>query len=256
MLAQISDPHIGSAEGGDPERDLADAVRALAALRPRPDAVLLSGDLAEHGLPAEYARVRALLEPLPMPVLPLPGNHDDRAALRAAFPPPGEADAAPDAPSRDVATCGDLRLVVCDSTLPGRADGALDAEHRGWLDRRLAEAPQTPTIVAMHHPPLLTGMPAFDALGLAPGDRAALADQLRRWPQVRRVVAGHVHCASVAQLGGCVVATSPSTWRVHPRMRLGADDFELVEGPAGYALHAVIDGDVVSHVQSIERDPA
>ncbi|MDQ3742402.1 MAG: phosphodiesterase, partial [Actinomycetota bacterium] len=135
-------------------------------------------------------------------------------------------------------------------------EGALDGEHRDWLERRLAEAPDTPTIVAMHHPPLLTGMPAFDALGLAAEDRAALAGQLRRWPQVRRVVAGHVHCASVAGLGGCVVVTSPSTWRVRPRMRLGGETFELVEGPAGFSLHAVMDGDVVSHVQSIERQSA
>lgn len=252
MLVQITDPHIGAPQGGDPDRDLADAVRAVAALRPQPDAVLLSGDLTEHARPAEYARVRELLEPLTMPVLPLPGNHDERAALRAAFPPPGEDGAEPDAPYRYATTCGDLRLVVCDTALPGRPEGALDAEQREWLEQRLAEAPDTPTIVAMHHPPLLTGMPAFDAVGLRAEDRAALAELLRRQPQVRRVVAGHVHCASVAHLGDCVVLTSPSTWRVRPRLQLGAEDFVFADGPAGFALHTLVEGELVSHVVSVD----
>lgn len=252
MLVQITDPHIGAPQGGDPERDLADAVRAVAALRPRPDAVLLSGDLTEHARPAEYARVRELLEPLSMPVLPLPGNHDERAALRAAFPPPGEEGAEPDAPYRYAVTCGDLRLVVCDTALPGRPEGALDAEQRTWLEQRLAEAPDTPTIVAMHHPPLLTGMPAFDVVGLPAEDRAALAELLGRHPQVRRVVAGHIHCASVSHLGDCVVLTAPSTWRFGPSLRLGGEDFVFADSPAGFALHALVDGEVVSHVQNVD----
>ena len=87
ILAQLSDPHVlvGPGDRGSAE-SLAAGVAAVLALRPRPDAVLVSGDLADTASAAEYERVRELLAPLPMPVHVLPGNHDDRDALRAHFP--------------------------------------------------------------------------------------------------------------------------------------------------------------------------
>ena len=86
LLAQISDPHVAAADGDPAAADgLAGAVRDVGALRPAPAAVLLSGDVAADGRASEYARVRELLAPLAVPVHALPGNHDDRAGLRAAF---------------------------------------------------------------------------------------------------------------------------------------------------------------------------
>ena len=116
VLAQLSDPHLQAADGdrgGGPA--LAAAVEAVLALDPAPEAVLLSGDVGDVGDPAEYARARELLAPLPMPVHALPGNHDDPAALAAAF----------GARAPYTAAVGDLRLVVCDTTLPGRLEGGL-----------------------------------------------------------------------------------------------------------------------------------
>src|SRR5262245_6213568 len=113
MLAQLSDPHIRLGDDA-PDRALAAAVAAVAALDPAPDAVLVSGDLADTGDPREYARVRELLAPLPMPYHVLPGNHDDVAALEAVFGPVSYA-----------ADVGDLRLVALDSTIPGRGDGRI-----------------------------------------------------------------------------------------------------------------------------------
>ena len=71
-----------------PEGDLARVVARVRELDLAPAVVLVSGDLTEHGDKAEYARVRELLEPLRGPVLALPGNHDDSAALRARSPRP------------------------------------------------------------------------------------------------------------------------------------------------------------------------
>src|SRR4051812_44220172 len=100
------------------------------ALDPAPDAVLLSGDVAADGRPEQYARVRELLTPLAGPVHALPGNHDDRAELRAAF---GLAGAGGE-PIRYAVEFGGLRLVLCDTTQPGRDDGRLDADALEWLD--------------------------------------------------------------------------------------------------------------------------
>jgi 3',5'-cyclic-AMP phosphodiesterase len=97
----------------------------------------------------------------------LPGNHDDRRALHRHFGGPGAAGE----PVQHSVDLGPLRLVVLDTTRPGEDPGALDAERLDWLDAELAAAPRLPTLLAMHHPPLVTGVPAWDELGLPVADR-------------------------------------------------------------------------------------
>jgi Icc protein len=251
VVAQLSDPHVdvGPGDTGSSEA-LAAAVAAVGRLDPAPDAVLVSGDLTNRSDAASYERVRELLAPLDMPVHVLPGNHDDREALRTWFAD-DPVDGPHGAPFRYALRCGDLRLVVCDTTVPGRDDGRLDAGAVGWLEGELAAEPSVPTIVAMHHAPLLTGISAMDALGLPEADRAALAGLLERSPQVRRVVAGHVHRACFALLGGCGVFACPST-HLQLRWDPSGPDIALEPAPPSYALHTVpAGGDVVTLVQPV-----
>lgn len=250
VLAQLSDFHLGAdwGDGDDPEQGLAAAVGAVLALRPGPDAVLVSGDLAEHAADAEYAAARELLAPLGgVPVHVLPGNHDDRAALRAHFPLPG---AGAD-PVRYVADVGPLRLVVLDSTIPGEAHGRLDTACLDWLDAALAADRERPAAIALHHPPLLTGSPAWDALGIPDAERRALAGVLARHPHVRRIIGGHVHRPVVAELAGRPVVTVPSTYR-QARLDFRADTLETVADPAGIAVHLLLaDGAFVTHIHPL-----
>jgi 3',5'-cyclic-AMP phosphodiesterase len=248
LLAQLSDFHIGAEWGiGDPAAGLAAAVRTVCAMRPQPDAVLVSGDLADTPADEEYEEVRELLAPLRAPLYVLPGNHDDRAALSRHFGVPG----ARGEPVQYSADLGPLRLVVLDTTRPGEDPGALDAERLGWLDAELAAAPDRPTLLAMHHPPLATGIPVWDELGLPAADRRALARVVERHGHVRRLVAGHVHRTIAAELAGRAVLTVPSTY-VQARLNFAAQELELAAEPAGFALHAVLDGEVVSHVQPVD----
>jgi Icc protein len=241
LLAQLSDPHVNDDDDG-PALALDAAARQVAALEPAPGAVLVSGDLTEHGSASEYERVRELLLTLTMPVHVLAGNHDDAQALRKRFPlPPAIADAASD-DYRYVTRCGPLRLIGCDTTRPGRDDGSLDL---GWLAARLAES-DAPTIVAMHHPPVQIGIPALDRIGLPEADRAALAGLLARSPHVCRVIAGHVHRTVFAVLGGCGVVACPSTHR-QARLAIGAEDLVMVDEPPAFAVHTAS----VSHIQPI-----
>jgi 3',5'-cyclic-AMP phosphodiesterase len=214
---------------------------------PTPDAVLVSGDLAEHAADAEYERLRELLAPLQAPLYVLPGNHDDRLALRRHFGLSG----AGGEPVQYAADLGPLRLVVLDSTRPGEDEGELDADRLAWLEATLAGAPDTPTLVALHHPPLLTGIPAFDEIGFPAADREALGRVVEGHPQVRRIVAGHVHRAISAELGGRSVLAAPSTY-VQARLDFGAAEIELsADDPPGFAVHAWLDGKLVSHVQPV-----
>jgi Icc protein len=246
LLVQLSDAHVRD-DDPQPERMLADAVRRVAAMDPAPGAVLLTGDLTEHGRPHEYERVGELLAPLEMPLHVLGGNHDDREAMRAAFP---EADAG-DGDYRYATRCGPLRLVVADTSDPGRIEGRLGDERLAWIDARLGEDRETPTVLAMHHPPLLVGIPAWDAIGLPAADHAALGEILTGHPHVARVVAGHVHRAALGTAGGRPVFACPSTW-VQGLLDFGhPDELELAAEPPAYAVHAVTAGGITTHVQSV-----
>ncbi|HEY3764311.1 MAG TPA: phosphodiesterase [Gaiellales bacterium] len=250
LLAQLSDLHAGIAgRDRDPIERLTAVVAAVAALDPAPVAVVVTGDLTQNGRPAEYERVRELLAPLRMPVHVLPGNHDDRDALRAALVP-AAADAMPGY-VQYTARAGRLRLLVCDTVVPGHDGGRMCDERLGWLDAQLAADRSTPTVVAMHHPPLVTGIEAMDAIGLDAATRTALADMLDRAPNVRRVVAGHVHRTMLATCGDRPVFTCPST-----DLAIGLDlapgaDLAIHAEPAAFALHLDVAGGMTTHVQPV-----
>ncbi len=247
LLAQLTDFHVRAAADGDQGADrLAAVVEAVLALDPLPGAVLVTGDLTENGAASEYERVRDLLAPLPMPAHMLPGNHDDRAAMSAHFPGGSGAEewsyAAP---------LGPLRLVACDTTVPGQDGGSLDAERLAWLAGELERDRDMPTLLAMHHPPISIGVHALDEIGLPTAHSAAVGRLLEEHPQVARVVTGHVHTAAVGQIGGCGVFTCPSTFRP-AELNLGeARPIDLGEGPPCYALHLLRDEGLISHVRPV-----
>ena len=250
LLAQISDLHIGAGVGeADPARRAERVVAALADLDPAPDAVVVTGDLTQLGEPGEYARVRELLAPLRMPVHALPGNHDVRAALHDALL--AGVDTGPGEFLQYEARVGRLRVLVCDTIIPGEDGGRICADRIAWLDAALAADRETPTVVAMHHPPLTAGIEAMDEIGLEPGSRTELAGVLGRAPNVLRVIAGHVHRPMYSTCGGRPVFSCPSAdVAIRLDLRPGADLGVLNEPPA-YALHLVTDGTLVTHVQPL-----
>ena len=247
LLVQLSDPHIGATwADGDPVAGLRAAVESVRRLPDAPDAVLMSGDLADNAADAEYELVHELLGQLGAPAYVLPGNHDDRDALRRNFDLPG----AVGTPVQYAVELGPLRLVVLDSTRPGEDRGELDADRLSWLDAELRGAPDRVTLIALHHPPVSTGIAAWDELGLPATDRRALGAVLDRHPQVRRVVAGHMHRTMTAELAGRAVLVVPSTY-IQTRLNFNPQEIETVAEPPGFAVHALLDGELASHVQPV-----
>jgi 3',5'-cyclic-AMP phosphodiesterase len=258
VIAQLSDLHlrVGSEDAEQRAARLARAVAQLAALQPRPCAVLLSGDLADEPDAATYEQAYELLARLQMPLHAIPGNHDDRHLLRARFEPTGAQDQGErGAQVRFAVQCGSLRVIGCDSTVPGREGGALGAEQLQWLERTLAEQSATPTLLALHHPPLATGIRVMDAIALDAADSAALEALLERHDQVQAVTCGHVHTAMASTFAGRCLLVCPST---NSTVELDLRDrrdlpFRPVPLPQGFAVHALIDGRLVSHVQPIAQ---
>jgi 3',5'-cyclic AMP phosphodiesterase CpdA len=197
--------------------------------------------VAESGAAREYERARELLAPLGLPLHVLPGNHDDPDALAAHL--------GWDGPHGYAVNVGGLRVVALDSTRPGADDGLLSTERLEWLEAELAIHPG-PTVVAMHHPPILTGIESLDRLGIRAEERAALGSILAASRHVVRVVAGHVHRAAFGTLGQCGVATGPAAF-LEARLEIGGTILDLEETLPGFALHVVAGGACTTHVQAV-----
>jgi 3',5'-cyclic AMP phosphodiesterase CpdA len=216
LIAQISDTHIkpeGVLAYGrvDTAAFLAGAVAHINALDPRPDLVLATGDLVDAGLAAEYARLRALLAPLAMPVYLIPGNHDARDPLRAAFP---EHAYLPGTGFLQYVVEGHaMRLLALDTLTPGKGHGELCAERLDWLAARLAESDR-PTVLFMHHPPFECGIAYMDGERLRAG-AGELEAIVRRHPNVERVLCGHVHRPIQIRWAGTLASVAPPAVALH-----------------------------------------
>jgi len=213
LIAQITDLHVGDrpkVDGRDIDtlEGLRRAVAHLNALVPRPDAVVVTGDLVAEETLANYQAVAAALGELSMPGYVIPGNHDDRGLIREVFGGDGYL-AREDGFLHYTVEDFDLRLVALDTHDPGKEGGLLCQGRLDWLDARLAEARDKPTLIAMHHPPFDTGIADFDIIGLS--GRDAFGEIVARNTQVQAIACGHVHRDIALSWCGALVAVTPST---------------------------------------------
>ncbi len=215
LIAQLSDAHVGTGPAFlDGHMDTLAALRSAAAhvgaLVPRPDVVLFTGDLTEHGSAAEYADVAAALAPLSMPVYAVPGNHDDPTMARSALPRcMPVADGAPPGVCCYHVQHGPLHLIALDTVVPRQSHGELHAAQLAWLERKLQACAGEPVLLFMHHPPLPTGLAAMDACSLLEGS-AALAALVRGHGAVQGLLCGHLHRPVQMQFGGAPLHVAPS----------------------------------------------
>ena len=262
FLAQITDLHVrepGRLAYGrlDTAPYLRAAVAAVLRLRQRPDAIVLTGDLADFGRAAEYAHLAELLAPLEAlaPIFLLPGNHDERHQLRASF---ARHRYLPDTEFvQYTVPLGreGLQLVCLDTVQAGQGAGRLCAERQRWLDDELTRLAGQPVVVAMHHPPFDTLIGHMDQLGLVEG-APEFAQIVARHPHVERVICGHLHRTIYSQVGGRLVSTAPSpAHQVCMDLSPDAESAWTLE-PPGFHVHAWAGpGRMVTHVASIGDFP-
>jgi Icc protein len=240
LIAQVTDIHLGFDPGNADEfnrQRLDAALAALTRMTPQPDLLLATGDLVDRGDAESYARVREAFADLPFPVVYAMGNHDDRANFVSVFPEYGDGGFVQYTRDHD-----GLRLVVVDTLEDGRHGGGFCAERRAWLSATLAAAPDTPTLIVMHHPPVETGI---EWMNTDPREEwvANFAAAIAGHDQVRGVICGHLHRSIVAPWEGTMVSICAST-APQVALELAAIDPEtpdqrpmiIADAPA-YALH-------------------
>ena len=240
LIAQISDLHVRAPgkqlygkldTAGYAER----AVAAVAAYKPAPALVLVTGDLVDAGSADEYANLRRILDRLPMPYRLIPGNHDERDTMRASFPDHGYLAGAE---GFICYTIDDLplRLIALDSLDVGKIGGLLCDVRLNWLDARLSEVRDRPTMIFLHHAPIQTGVRHHDEEPFRGAE--AFAAVVARHPQVERVVAGHVHRSMNMRWAGTVFSTCPSTAHQFVLDLSPDNHVDYALEPPGFQLHA------------------
>lgn len=249
LIAHISDLHI-KAPGElaynkvDTAKALERCVAELNALDPRPDLVVISGDLVDTPTPGEYEHLWRLLAPLKIPFIGVPGNHDARDMMRAAFPDFAYAHAS--GPLDQARTVGPLDVLLLDSHVPGKPYGTLEPATLTWLDATLGSSKDRPALLFLHHPPFRTGIAHMDVQDLH--NAADLAEIVRKHPRIRIVAAGHVHRATLTTFAGTAATICPA-----PNHAVDLDLAELrvpsfrVESPA-FHLHVWLPGGEGGHL--------
>jgi 3',5'-cyclic-AMP phosphodiesterase len=250
LLLQLSDLHIrepGKLAYGRIETApyLQRAVATILQMPQQPDAVVITGDLTDFGRAAEYDHLRELLKPLTMPVYLLPGNHDARGQLRRSF-----SDHAYLGSSGFIqfsATVGSMQLIALDTVDTGASAGFLCSERLAWLAGQLKAHAQKPVVIAMHHPPFRTLIGHMDAIGLLAGANE-LEALVAQYPNVERVICGHLHRSIQVRFGGSIASTAPSpAHQVCLDLAPDAASMWTLE-PPGFALHALpAGGRLVTH---------
>ncbi|WP_283135957.1 metallophosphoesterase [Rhizohabitans arisaemae] len=241
LLAQISDLHLDGTE-----RATRRAVRVMDRLRGLPlDALLVTGDIADHGKEDEYAEAADILA-APFPVLTCPGNHDSRSAYRKVL----LGEEPHDGPVNRVHHLPGAAVLMCDTTIPGRDEGLLDDETAAWIEATLAALPaDTRALLAFHQPPVAVHHPLPDRIMLQRPER--LAGLLGAHPEVAAVLTGHAHTAAASVFAGRLLVVAPAvTWTL--RLPWEGDGVADLDQPPGVAYHVLgDDGRLTTHFRVV-----
>ena len=247
-IIQLTDLHLRddgqlSFNVADTPKMLDDCVKHLQSLKWKPEAIVITGDLADGGDLGAYKLLKKFLSRLDAPIYLIPGNHDKRDRILSVLP-----EYCPAEPAMAPYLCYTvenmpMRMVFADGSRPGSHSGHLDEPVAAWLETTLAQAPEKMTLLFTHHPPFLTG---FGLMDEPYENKERFAGILAKYPNVR-LCCGHMHRSIVTNWAGCVALTAPAV-AMQIEMDLtpeGGDEFRM-ETP-GYLIHHFYEGVCNTH---------
>ncbi len=257
LLAQVTDIHLGFDPDNPSEfnrKRLDQALKALRDMTPQPDVLLATGDLVDRGDQDSYIRLEEAFSDLPFPVYMCLGNHDLRGPFRKQFP--------------DVPTAGGyvqyeiddgpLRLLFLDTLEEGRHGGAFCDVRAQWLAERLAEKPDKPTLLILHHPPVESGIAWMNTDPREPWV-SVLADTMAGHDQIKGMITGHLHRNISTSFEGTSLSICAST---APQVAFDLEPIDpenpdgrnmIVADPPSIALHWWNGKQLVSHFETAEE---
>lgn len=256
IIAQITDFHIGSA---GPDKLCENAIRlkqvlyAIDNLGRKPDLILATGDLVEHGEVWAYEMLKDCLSTVSIPIHFLMGNHDARSPFKKTF-------------ARAVFNQGflqytiegnPLRIIALDSLDEGQHGGAFCQQREAWLRSELDKRPDTPTLIALHHPPINSGIPWLTA---QPNEAwvIRLRTLISRYDNIVHMIAGHIHRNICTRFAGTTISVSEA---VAPQVKLELKSIDadvhdgrslIVRSRPTFSLHQWDGTSMTSHSESAD----
>ncbi len=253
LIAHISDAHVAEygkkAYGLVPTSEYFErCINHMNNFEPKLDLVLITGDLCNNPTPGENQRAADILSELKIPYYIVPGNHDKREYLLNSFKAacPTELDGFIQYTIEDF----DVRIIALDSVTEGKSGGTLCKTRLEWLDKKLAEQPDRPTMIMLHHPPVRYGVHETDTDGFVGAEE--FGDIIEKYSNIERVLCGHVHMNCHAGWRNTTISTAASMG-----MQLGLDltlvkESEFSIHPPSYQLHyKSLDAELISYVVSV-----
>lgn len=240
LIAQISDLHAES------QASSIEAMRRARSylFRLQPQVLIFSGDLVESPTEANYRLVSRLLADLPFPVFMIPGNADNRSAMRDAFsghdywPRTGPMNFAVDLVST-------TRLIGFDVTVDGESFGLATTESLGWLETVCARQPQLPALIMMHQHPFETGIVPLDKVMCRNSE--GFGDLVSRFAgRIGAIVCGHGHRTIFTTFRNAPAVMCPSLAAANPLLLDGHEEVEVTDGP-GLLVHHFHENRINSH---------
>jgi 3',5'-cyclic-AMP phosphodiesterase len=256
LIAHISDFHLFANEPETPpvrldiERITRRIVEDLASFSPALDAVAFTGDVTDGGSIADYELLKDVLAPLKVPVLIVPGNHDRRANLRAAF-----ADRLPFETGTFLnyeTEIDGFRVLALDTLVEGQVAGALAPESLAWLAGKLDRRTEEPTLILLHHPPFPSGIRPLDDNALVVG-REDISRLVANYGGQLILFAGHIHRPYQTLWNGayCAVGGSPA-FQVALDLAATEHEPDCITEPYSYFVYRIdADGSMVVHTRHI-----
>lgn len=247
LVLQLTDTHIlppGQVLYNqiDTALHLRETVKQINRMRPMPDALIITGDLAEQGDKVGYKHFLELIEPLKMPVYVVPGNHDNPQTMMDSFAGTSCFPVSDDTYQYAVEDLP-FRILALNSRCDGSELPELGKKRLSWLKHQL-DSSDKPTLIALHHPPMTTGIELIDMGGSEwfQGLKSLLAE----YKHVKLLICGHCHTDLCGRIGQVPVYMAPAT--AHRLIASRGIDIapSTIIAPATPTLHQFIDGEFLS----------
>jgi Icc protein len=212
LLVQITDTHIvppGELLYGntDSAAHLAESVRQINAMRPKPDVVMITGDLVENPDPVCYQYFIDLISALEMPAYVIPGNHDDPQLMLKAFADTSYFPVSDDT-FQYVIDDFPFRILALNTYCVGTELPEFGQSRLSWLQQQLS-CSDKPVLIALHHPPMTTGIELIDMGGSEWFQQ--LKSVLAGHSQVKLLICGHCHTDLCGRIGQAQVYMAGAT---------------------------------------------
>jgi len=207
-ILQITDTHLFAGKhetllGVNTWASFDAVLDVIAADKRHYDLIVATGDLAQDHSALAYQHFAEGIARLPAPCVWLPGNHDFQPTMFTTLAASTIAD------QKQVLVGDHWQIVLLDSQVFGVPHGELSEYQLEWLESVLAAEPQRHTLVLLHHHPVPSGCSWLDQHSLR--NPHMLDTVLRRYPQARNLLCGHIHQELDLEWQGRRVLASPST---------------------------------------------